>query len=290
MEYKKKKIIPKTFIRKDSEKENDSSSDSSSTHSGEIEPDTTDLTTPHISIEEIEHIINAKIKDPFWYRRALTHKSIQGVIKHSNYTQNEICSYMKESNERLEFLGDIVFGSSITYYLFNKYPDKDEGFLTKVRTRIVKASAMEKFAEKIGIKGKILMSQYVIKNGGLENKRFLEDAFEAMVGAIRLDLGLDAAHAFSMNIIEKCVVENEILKDDNYKDLLLRFTQFKKIDSPVYNCIEIEGPPHKRTFTMELKMYDKVYGTAKGKTKKRAEQLSAKQAIELLGIVDNFNN
>lgn len=286
MERRKKQVIPKILIKKESENE-DSSSDSSSVKS-EREPDTTDLENPHITVEEIENIVGMKINDPFWYRRALTHKSIQGVIKHS-YCKN-VQEYMKESNERLEFLGDIVFGSSITYYLFNKYPKKNEGFLTKVRTRIVKASAMEKFAEKIGIKGKILMSQYVIKNGGLENKRFLEDAFEAMVGAIRLDIGLDAAHDFSMKIIEKCVNEDEILKDDNYKDLLLRFAQFKKIDPPVFDCIEIEGPPHKRTFTIELRMYERIYGKAKGKTKKRAEQLASKQAINILGITEDIFN
>lgn len=247
------------------------------------EDNSIDLSVPHVSRETIEKIAGRKVNNLSYYRQSLVHKSVQGLVKRTSY---EVQPYMKKSNERLEFLGDSWFGAVVTLYLFNKYPNKDEGFLTKIRTRIVKGTAMATFAEKIGIKDNILMSKYVENNGGKNNKRFLEDAFEAFVGAIVLDLGTEAVHDFVLKIIQNYVNETEILKDDNYKDLLLRFSQFKRIEAPIYECIKKEGPPHKCEFTIQVKMYENVYGTGKGKTKKKAEQIAARQAIEKLGITE----
>jgi|694.fasta_scaffold02005_33 ribonuclease-3 len=288
----KKKLIPTKVINKTIDKnelETESESDKSinseidSSNFVEIE-DNLDLSVPHINRELIEKIAQRKVKDLFYYQRALVHKSIQGLVKQRpGYVQE----YMKESNERLEFLGDSVFGSAITFYLFNRFPDKDEGFLTKVRTRIVKSSSMSKFSEHIGIRDNILMSPFVVLAGGKENKRFLEDAFEAFVGAMRIDLGQEATEKFCLDIIYKYTCENDLLKDDNYKDLLLRFCQSKKLETPIYECIKEDGLAHKKEFTIQVKMYDKVYGTGISKTKKKAEQIAAKQAVETLGITEN---
>lgn len=267
------------------------SSNKTSDENNSIENETNhcsiDLSKPHIEREQIELIAGRKVNDVFYYQRALTHKSIQGLIK---YFDGEPQEYMKESNERLEFLGDSYFGTIITTYLFKKYPNKDEGFLTKVRTRIVKGTAMAKFAEHIGIKDNILMSQYVINAGGRNNKRFLEDAFEAFVGAMFLDLGFEEVKKFSLEIIEKYTNEKEILYDDNFKDLLIRFCQFKKLNPPEFITVKEEGPSHKKMFTIHVKMYDKIYGKGVANKKKKAEQTASQQAVKILGITeDSFN-
>jgi len=273
------------WSKSDNDNYSEGNSSSDSNGSNYYIDNSIDLSVPHISKETIEKIAGRKLKSNNLdiYRQALVHKSVQGIVKQS---RGPVQEYMKKSNERLEFLGDSFFGAIVTLYLFKKYPNEDEGFLTKLRTRIVKGTAMAKFAEKIGIQDNILMSQFVVNAGGKNNKRFLEDAFEAFVGAIILDEGYEALESFVMNIIKNCVIEKEILKDDNYKDLLLRFSQFKKIEAPLYECILAEGPPHNCEFTIQVKMYGNIYGSAKGKTKKKAEQLSAKQAIEKLGITE----
>jgi len=283
-----KKTVPRKKPRKiieEDDSSSDTNNDNDSTDNKSIDDEryhcSIDLSIPHINRETIEKIAGRKVNNLFHYQRALVHKSIQGVLK---FYEGEPLEYMKESNERLEFLGDSFFGTIITTYLFKKYSTKDEGFLTKVRTRIVKGTAMAKFAEKIGIKDNILMTQYVVNAGGKENKRFLEDAFEAFVGAMFLDLGYEQVQEFSLDVINKFIDEKVMLYDDNYKDLLIRFCQNKKLETPEFKTIKEEGPAHKKTFTIHIIMYKEVFGEGVSNKKKSAEQIASKMVIDKLGI------
>jgi ribonuclease-3 len=271
------------------EKKNNSDSDSGSF--GSESESSIDLYNPHVSIKTIESIAGIKVNNPDIYRRALVHKSIQKLVKRAEYP-DKVLDYLKESNERLEFLGDSVLGSTVALYLYNKYPDKDEGMLTKYRTRIVKSSTLSYFAKKIGIQGNILMTNQVKSMNGMDNNRFLEDAFESFIGAMRLDFGVHGTvvcEKFIIKIIDSFMDESKILKDDNYKDLLLRYTQYIKTAAPVYNVIDESGQPHERNFTIEIVLFDKVQGSGKAKTKKAAEQLASLEAIKRLDIKDDFN-
>lgn len=276
---KKKPIERKKISISDTESDN--------SHS-ESEINDIDLSVPHVTRDVIESIAGMKVGDLKLYRRALVHKSIQKLVKEQ--TDGKVQEYLKESNERLEFVGDSILGAVIADYLYEKYPDKNEGYLTKYRTRIVKSSTLSFFAEKIGLKGNILMSKQVINMNGLQNKRFLEDAFESWIGAIYYDKGFDAAKNFILGVIDKFLDESKILKDDNYKDLLLRYAQFIKTDHPEYNTIKEHGQPHNRQFVVEVRLFGERQGKGINRIKKEAEQLAAKEAIKRLNITNHFVN
>jgi ribonuclease III len=247
---------------------------------------------PHVKREDIENILgnvleDNKINDPFWYQRALVHKSIQKFVKKEE-KKELILDYLKESNECLEYIGDATLGMVVAVYLFDKFPGKNEGDLTKYRTRIVRGSTLSYFADKIGLKNKILMSEQVINLNGKDNRRFLEDAFEAFVGAVYYDRGFEYVKKFIFGVIDKFMDDSKIIRDDNYKDILLRYSQFQNIDLPEYNVISEEGKPHERSFTVEVILFGKRQGKGRAKIKKEAEQIAAQKAIERLNIIDNF--
>lgn len=251
-----------------------------------------DLTKAHISREEIETILGGiRPKKLENYRRALVHKSLNKYIKYTLDQGLPVCSYLVEgkepsSNERLEFLGDAVFNLIVGAYLFEKYPTKDEGFLTRLRTKIVRDTHCVKFSKLIGI-GPFVLAGAIVKRDqvGNVNDKLLEDAFEAFLGAIYLDLGFLFAKAFVIKLIDKHVDLNLLHQDDNYKDIIMRLTQTKGIDLPEYKVLSQEGPPHKRIFTIqiELKIDNQIHkmGKGTGSNKKDAEQEAAMNTLSM---------
>ena len=247
-------------------------------------PSPFDLNSPHVTRKQIEKAVGFRIRNIKYYQRALVHKSIQKNVRKSQNAPD----YMKRSNETIEFLGDSVLGMIIAEYLFRKYPDNDEGFLTRLRTRIVKGKTLGRLAKAIGLGDMILMSNHVIKIGGRNNLRILEDAFESIVGAIYMDLGLENARSFVLRVVKENITHEQLFSDDNYKDLLLRYMQAKGEELPVYNTIKTEGPPHQRIFTIEVVVYSKPMGQGTANSKKAAEQIAAQQVIKKLNITENF--
>lgn len=264
-----------------------------------------DLTKPHISRKEIQQILGG-IKPKYLenYRKALVHKSLNKYIRYTLEQGKPVCSYLVEdslepgsnnsnklepaSNERLEYLGDAVFNLIVGDYLFSKYPGKDEGFLTRLRTKIVRDTHCVKFSNLIGIGPFILVGSIVKKDStGNINEKLLEDAFEAFLGAVYLDLGYTFAKAFVTNLIDKHVDLSLLHQDDNYKDILMRYTQIKGIDLPEYKVLSQEGPPHKKVFVVQVivtidgKQHSIGIGT--GPSKKDAEQQAA------MNTIDNIN-
>lgn len=250
-----------------------------------------DLTKPHITREQITKILGGiRPKKLENYRRALIHTSLGSTIRHEVDSGNKVCDYFLEnkrssSNERLEFLGDSVFNLIVGEYLFLKYPTKDEGFLTRLRTKIVRGTHCVKFSKIIGI-GEFVLTGPIVKkcNNGEVGDRLLEDAFEAFLGAIYLDLGFDFVKEFVIRLIEKHVNFNVLHKDDNYKDLLMRYVQSKGVNLPEYTVLKQEGQPHNRVFVIQVSITidDIVYdmGVGRGPNKKIAEQEAAKNAIK----------
>lgn len=284
-----KKVISRKVISKkdisDSDSEIYKSDSEMSQGSNGSSVNQIDLSREHISRETIEKILGDKIgKDIKLYQRAFVHKSIEKLAK----LDPESCEYMRRSNETLEFVGDSMLGAVVADYLFKKYPDRDEGFLTTTRTKIVKSQALSYFAECCGMGDKILMANQAIRTGGKNNKRFLEDAFESFLGALYYDKGFLGVQKFMIKTIEKYFDESLVEKNDNYKDILLRFSQYVKTDMPEYNVIRESGPPHQREFTVEVKLYGKRQGKAKGSTIKKAEQGAASNAIKRLQIDPKF--
>ena len=175
--------------------------------------------------------------------------------------------------------------------------------MTKLKTKLVNTSALANFARYLGLSKYILMSKQIeTKNNGRKNDKILEDCFEALIGAMFIDYnknkdiysfdfkslsgpGYQVCEKFIIYIIENEVdLEKLILKDTNYKDQLLRFYQHNFQLTPSYKEIKIDGPPHKRMFTMAVLDKDgSVIATSTNKTKKKAEQLASKNALIRLG-------
>ena len=244
-----------------------------------IEIDDIELSQPHMTRKDIEDILGMRPKNLDYYLRALVHKSVQRNVKQS---QTKVLDYMLMSNERLEFLGDSVFGLIVSNYLFDKFPDKDEGFMTRTKTKIVCGRNCSKFAKELNLGKYILMSRHVMKINGQNNEKLLEDAFEAFIGAVYKDLGFKFAQVFVYRLIDKYLNFDEILEDNNYKDILLRYSQSESLPLPIYKTVDEEGPPHKRIFTVVVMIGETEMGKGVGKNKKDAEQKAAEYALSTL--------
>lgn len=225
---------------------------------------------PELNPEEIESLVNTKINNLSLYRKAFTHKS---ALK--KYT-------LTESFETLEFMGDSVLGFIITKMLFDKYEQEQEGFLTKARTKLVRGNTLANIARKLGLDKWVLMDDKGIRNGWNKNEKILEDTFEALIGAIYMDLGLLHAKQFILNIYNnpEYVDMNCLNVDDNFKDQLMRFCQTNKFQLPRYVCVN----QHDGNFTTEVYVNDEVCGLGRGHNKKSSEQEAARKALIGLGV------
>ena len=252
----------------------------------QIEDDlaTHDFSKAHISRAEIQELLGMKVKNINYYQRALVHKSINKAVKRAT---GEVQEYLLQHNERMEFLGDSVLGLIISNYLYNKYPDKNEGFLTRIKTKLVNGTQLAKIARQINLGNYILMSNHVQNINGRESQKILEDTFEAFLAAIFKDLGFDAVNSFVIDIIEKLDF-SEVLLEDNYKDTLLKYTQAEfKNCTPEYSLVRTEGPPHNRTFTVVVSINGTKYCEGTAKNKKQAEQIASENTIKQLIKIPN---
>jgi ribonuclease-3 len=243
-----------------------------------------DFSKPHITREEIQDILGMKIKNTSYYQRALVHKSIHKAVK--KY-QGHLQEYLQEHNERMEFLGDSVLSLIVANYLYHRYPDRDEGFLTRIKTKLVNGTQLANLARKIDLGKYILMSNHVQNIKGRDSQKILEDSFEAFLAAIFKDLGFDAVNSFIIEHIESLNFD-EILFEDNYKDILLKYAQHNfKGCTPEYRTVNTEGPPHNRTFTVVVIINSIEYETGTAKSKKQAEQIASEKTIKKLKNINS---
>lgn len=217
----------------------------------------------------IEKILGCKINNVYIYKEAFIHKSVQR--QHS-------CS-----NERLEFLGDSVVNLAVADFLYKTYPSEDEGFMTKLRTKLVNKYTLAFLAKETKLNDLIITSRQ-INMKHTPNDKIMEDAFEAFIGAIYLDLGFHVAIKYVIDLMKSSIDFNEIMIDSNYKDILLRHSQKVFNTLPEYILINSEGPPHKRIFYVKVCINNITYGEGEGNTKKKAEQESAKSTLNQLNV------
>ena len=219
---------------------------------------------------DLEKIIGYPIKDKSHYIQALMHRSFLEELDEED-----------SSNERLEFLGDSVLSLVVAEFLFVKFLNEDEGFLTKVRAKLVNKYALSDAAEDIGLEKFILINQNLTNTFARASKTVLSDAFEALIGAIYLDHGIVISKNFIHKIlIDPIVKDNEYLKDENYKSQLLEYAQANRLEIPSYVVLMEEGPQHDRTFTIKVTIGNEFEGIGQGKNKKTAEQYAAKAVLE----------
>ncbi|HTY38843.1 MAG TPA: ribonuclease III [Bacteroidota bacterium] len=186
-----------------------------------------------------------------------------------------------QSNERLEFLGDAILNSLVAEHLYRLYPSMEEGDLTKIRSRLVNRKTLALRAKELRLSEYMLLSSSALQSVDSGSDSILADAFEAVLGAIYLDGGFDAARSFvSGTLLSQAGVLNSALNDDNYKSALLEYSQARSLGVPRYTVVKEDGPDHDRRFTVEVCLGTESLGVGIGRSKKDAEQAAAAQALE----------
>jgi ribonuclease-3 len=226
-----------------------------------------------IDIKKLSKILGTKIKNKNLYTKAFTHRSYL----------NEHPEYNNPSNERLEFLGDAVLQLVSSEYLFEHFQDSPEGDLTNYRAAIVCTTSLAKEAGRLGYGEFLLLSNGEEATGGREREYILANTFEAVLGAMYLENGIDHCKKF----VEKELLYKieEIIKNESYKDAKSKFqeiAQEKLGITPNYEVEDSWGLDHKKTFKVAVYLEEEKYGEGEGKSKQRAEQKAAKNAIDKL--------
>lgn len=220
------------------------------------------------NIEEFQKKIGISFHDP----KLLTHALI-----HSSYA-NERKMSKDKNNERLEFLGDAVLELITSDYLFRTYKKEPEGKLTKLRASLVCEPTLAMCAKDIALGEYLLLSRGEDMTGGRERDSILSDAFEAVIGAVYLDQGIESARKFIETHLLKDV-ENKVLFFDA-KTQLQEIIQGEGNETLHYVLVKEEGPDHQKQFTIEARLGDEVIGRGVGRSKKTAEQHAAFEAIK----------
>lgn len=199
---------------------------------------------------------------------------------------NEHKNFYLPSNEKLEFLGDSVLSLITSFYLFKKYPTLHEGDYTNIKASLVKTETLAKIARKLGLGNFLLLSKGEEKNNGRENQSILADCFEALIGSIFLDQGFEKAYNF---VKIHLLVDNteSLVKKHQYssaKNRLQEYFQNKFKVLPNYVVIKEFGPQHKKKYIVSVNFKNKTLAVGQGKSKKQAEEIAAKYALQKLRI------
>ena len=205
---------------------------------------------------------------------------LQNAVTHSSYA-NERWHNGLLSNERLEFLGDSVLGMLVAEYLYRNFPNRPEGELTRMRADMVCEKTLAAAANQIGLGNHLLLGHGEEQTGGRRRSSILADAMESVIAASFLDGGLDAA----LSIIRRFIlveVPVSSFRNEDFKTELQELVQKKKDQILTYTLLSESGPDHDKRFEVELKLNNEAVGRGIGSSKKRAEQMAAKNALEAL--------
>ena len=219
----------------------------------------------------LEQRIGYQFKNGKYLRRALTHSS------YSNESREK-----PECNERLEFLGDAVLSLVVSNYIYHRF-HLNEGDLTKIRASIVCEKSLFRFAGEIGLGEELYLGRGEEQMGGRTRPSIVSDAFEALIAAIFLDGGLEPASRFILRFVREELDTGERSAFVDYKTMLQEIVQKNPEEKVSYVLVEENGPDHDKHFVVEVRLNSNVIGKGESRSKKGAEQLAAKEALELMG-------
>ncbi len=226
-----------------------------------------------VSREVVESLVGQSVDELGLYRRALTHRSL---------LRGEPDQHLK-SNERLEFLGDALIDLAVSDALYERFSDEDEGYLTRLRARLVSGPALAQYARRMDLGSHLRMSENAAQGEGRDNPNILADAFEALAGALYLDRDYAAAAQFVHDrALDPFDLEDVAARDKNYKSQLLERMQAEGRSQPTYRVVREEGPSHDKTFTVEAVVGDTAYAQGTAGNKQQAEQEAARRTLETL--------
>ena len=221
---------------------------------------------------ELEDKIGYQFKNKNLLWQALTHSSYANEGKKHG-----------RNNERLEFLGDSVLSVIVAKHLFLKYKDIPEGELTKLRASLVCEKALDVFAQQLGLGEYLRLGKGEEMTGGRSRPSILADAFEAVIAALYLDGGYQAAQKFVLSFIPENLDVKSANQLADYKTTLQEIIQQNREEKIEYVLADEKGPDHAKVFTAEVLLNSNVIGVGEGSSKKQAEQNAAKEALKLMG-------
>lgn len=255
------------------------------------------------------NIVNIHINNITNFITAFTHKSYMKATYNYTDEQYESMKFEVGTNvlelqnscyEELEFYGDSVLDFMTVLYISDRFPNQSEGFYTKLKSKIVNGASLSKLAKKLDFHKFLLISQQVEEKYGRFSDKILEDIFEAFIGALFRDQpnkfkAFTVCYEFIHNILNNDQNDFDyselIIYDNNYKDQLLRFYNSNKLGHPIYKEISVEESTNMKIFTVGIvdpNNPSSFFTTAVGSTKKKAEQLAAKDALRKLGILNEI--
>lgn len=231
-----------------------------------VEPITAEATT----IDHLLESFGVRFKTPALLLRAVTHKSFSPSPQ--------------EHNEKLEFLGDAVLDLALADALMRQFPDNDEGRLSKKRASLVNEKELATVAQGIGLQRFLRLGKSELQSQGALKPRLLSSSLEALVGAVYLDQGFLAAQLLVQGLFAKSLRREDAEQDysSDYKTRFQEAVQARDRLTPIYRVVGEEGPPHSRSFRVQVETEGRVWAQAEGASKKAAEQRAARAALDLL--------
>jgi ribonuclease-3 len=228
----------------------------------------------HEKISRVEKILGRPFNQRELLERALTHGS------HAYENQPE----EPQDNENLEFLGDSVIGLIVADFFYSTHPELSEGELSKLKSTAVSTLALSQLARRVHLDKYILLGKGEERSGGRKKNTILAGVFEAVVGALYLDGGLEAARQFLLGLLESSFkkIKGERFFINNYKSALQEYFQKENLPAPGYELLTEKGPDHKKSFVVEVSFGQKALAKAKGHSIKNAEQNAAQKALKRL--------
>ena len=233
------------------------------------------------TLKALEDRLGYRFKEITWLDQALTHKSFIYETNHPEKTANEV----------LEFLGDSVLNLAVSFLLFLKFADAQEGTLSMLRSQLVKRSSLASLSKELQLEGYLLLGKSQQLNGGTQKSSILANTYEALVGAIFMDSGFDQALDIIKGHFETYLQTNapsELFND--FKSLLQIYSQQFHGVSPQYRMMNESGPDHDKSFQASVMIGNEVKGLGWGKSKKEAEQEAAKDALEEISTKSQVPN
>jgi ribonuclease-3 len=226
------------------------------------------------SPQELADRLKLKYNDLLLLSRALTHRSY--LNEHPEAL---------EDNERLEFLGDAVLDFVVGAWLYNRYPEMPEGDLTRMRSALVHTEQLAYFARRINLGMSMRLGRGEAHAGGRDRSALLCDCFEAVIGSLYLDQGIEAVRRFIFSMLDEAA--NDVLlnhKTEDPKSLFQEWAQSQGYQAPVYVTRSTSGPDHSKIFDVDVLVNEEVYGSGQGHSKQIAAKAAAQNALDRLGI------
>ncbi len=232
------------------------------------------MTVP--SLRQLEHELSLDFTDASLFERALTHRSFL----------NENPAESLDDNERLEFLGDAVLDFVVGEYLYHRFPEGREGQLTSVRAAMVRTETLARFAQQIRLGKYLRLGRGEAEGGGRRRPALLCSAFEALIGALYLDQGIEVVSSFVLRFVAPTipgVLAEEL--DRDAKSRLQEWSQGRWHLTPTYRTVGERGPDHAKEFMVEVLIGEEVRGQGQGPSKQAAEQAAATSALAAIALV-----